>query len=293
MKLLADRGASLLLSLLLVTACTSDALSRREAATALAVGAGLQPVTFDAGPFVLAGDLKGAGSGQPVLVVYIEGDGLAFVSRTQRSRDPTPRHPVGLELAVADPSPAVLYLGRPCQYVTPSEERGCGPQYWSNDRFAPEVIEAVNHAIDQARVRVGAGRVVLIGYSGGGAVAALAAARRSDVAAWATVAAPLDHAAWTRWHDVSPLDGSLNPVDEAARLAGLAQIHFVGAADDVVPAAIVRGFLEREGPDLANRLVVLPGVDHYCCWAERWPDLRPLIPSGALPPKTVADPTKG
>ena len=283
-------AAPLLLLLLLLlllpvflAACAGDALTRREAATSLVLQAGMQSVRFDAGRFVLVGGLKGAGSGQPVLVVYLEGDGLAFVSRTQLSRDPTPRHPVGLELAAADPSPAVLYLGRPCQYVTPSEERDCGPQYWSSHRFAPEVIDAVNRAIDQALGLVGAGRVVLIGYSGGGAVAALATARRSDVAAWATVAAPLDHAAWTRWHEVSPLAGSLNPIDEAPRLAGLPQVHFVGAEDDVVPAGIVRGFLEREGPDPGNRLVVVPGVDHYCCWAGRWPDLRRLIPSGALP----------
>ncbi len=280
-----------LLILSILTGCTGDAQARREAAAALAVKAGMQPVTFDAGRFVLAGDLKGAGSGEPVLMVYIEGDGLAWVSRTQISRDPTPRHPVGLELAAADPAPAVLYLGRPCQYVTPSEERGCGPQYWSSDRFAPEVIDAVNRAIDQALTLVGSResgstRVVLIGYSGGGDVAALAAARRSDVVAWATVAAPLDHAAWTGWHDVSPLEGSLNPADEARRLAGLAQIHFVGADDDVVPAGIVRSFLEREGLDPSNLLVVVPGVDHYCCWAERWPALRSLVPPGTLRPQT-------
>ena len=269
-------------SLLLVavlTACTGDATARRQAAAALAGQAGMQAVTFDAGPFVLAGQLKGGGGNQPMLVVYIEGDGFAYVSNTQLSRDPTPRTPVALELAAADPSPAVLYLGRPCQYVTSSDERGCRPRYWSSHRFAPEVIEAVNRAVDQALVRVGASRVVLIGYSGGGAVAALAAVRRTDVAAWATVAAPLDHEAWTRLHAVSPLAGSLNPADEARRLAALPQIHFAGAEDDVVPPEIVRGFLEREGPGLGALLTVVPGFTHYCCWADRWPELRALIPA--------------
>ena len=188
----------------------------------------------------------------------------------------------------------MLYLGRPCQYVAPAEARGCGTQYWSSHRFAPEVIDAVNHAIDQALVLVGTRRVLLIGYSGGGAVAALAAARRSDVVAWATVAAPLDHAAWTRWHGVSPLAGSLNPVDDAPRLAGLPQIHFTGANDDVVPPGIVRGFLEREGPGRDTVLMVIPGFTHECCWVARWPDLRSRIPPGtadAVPPVTAPAPT--
>ena len=52
-----------------------------------------------------------------ILRVYIEGDGFAWVNRTTPSDDPTPRNPLGLKLAAADPSPNVLYLARPCQYV--------------------------------------------------------------------------------------------------------------------------------------------------------------------------------
>jgi len=260
-----------LLLLLLLTACAD----RREAAAGIAAQAGFRPVSFDAPPFTLAGWQRGTG---PVLVAYIEGDGLAWLSRYRLSDDPTPRQPTALQLAAADPSPAVLYLGRPCQYVEKTDARGCGPQYWSSHRFAPEVIAAVNRALDQAKARAGAGRLVLVGYSGGGAVAALAAARRSDVAAWATVAAPLDPHAWTRWHGVSPLTGSLDPMDDAARLAALPQLHFAGANDEIVPPEIVRGFLAREGAGQEGRLVIVPGTDHHCCWARRWPELRPLIP---------------
>lgn len=261
----------LLLLFLSLTACAS----RRDDAGAIAAGAGFQRVAFDAGAFTLIGWQRGAG---PILTAYIEGDGLAWVSRTQVSGDPTPVHPTALRLAAADPGAAVLYLGRPCQYVQPAEARGCDARYWSDRRFAPEVVEAVNRALDQAKARAGAGRVVLIGYSGGGDVAALAAARRTDVAAWATVASPLDHPAWTRHHGVSPLAGSLDPMDDAARLATLPQVHFAGAEDDIVPPEIVRGFLAREGSGQEGRLVVVPEADHGCCWARRWPELRPLIP---------------
>lgn len=262
--------------LALVLALAACAPLGREDAGAIAAGAGFERAAFAAGPFTLIGWRRGAG---PVLIAYLEGDGFAWVSRTRASDDPTPLHPTGLRLAAADPSPAVLYLGRPCQYVQPAEARNCSDRYWTDHRFAPEVVEAVNRALDQAKAQAGAGRLVLIGYSGGGAVAALAAARRSDVAAWATVASPLDSGAWTRHHEVSPLSGSLDPTTDAPRLAALPQIHFAGAEDETVPAAIVRSFLAREGPGFESRLVVVPGADHGCCWARRWPELRPLIPA--------------
>ncbi len=280
---LSATARALALGLLVVLAACAD---RRENAAGIAAGAGFQPVSFDAPPFTLAGWQRGTG---PELVVYIEGDGLAWLSKSRLSDDPTPRQPMALQLAAVDPAPAVLYLGRPCQYVENAATRGCGPQYWSSHRFAPEVIAAVNRALDQAKLRAGAGRLVLIGYSGGGAVAALAAARRQDVAAWATVAAPLDHVAWTRWHGVTPLTGSLDPMADAARLAALPQRHFVGATDDIVPPDIVRGFLRREASGLdasgleqsgpEGRLVVVPETNHQCCWVRRWPALRPLIPN--------------
>jgi pimeloyl-ACP methyl ester carboxylesterase len=266
----------ILLLLVLAPGCAS----RREQAEDLAAGAGFRRQAFEAGRFVLVGYLKNGTAGAGTLTVYLEGDGLAWLSRTQLSSDPTPRQPVALALAAADPGPAVLYLGRPCQYVTVTEQRHCDPAYWSSHRFAPEVVEAAGLALDQAKARTGARRLVLVGYSGGGVLAALLAATRPDVAALASVAAPLDHAAWTRHHRVDPLAGSLNPADQAARLTALPQIHFAGTEDEVVPPALVRAFLEREGPDAAGRLHLVPGADHQCCWTRRWPELRRLVPGG-------------
>ena len=42
-----------------------------------------------------------------------------------------------------------------------------------------------------------------------------------------TIAAPLDHAFWTRVMKISPMKGSLNPSDIADRLAPIPQTHFV------------------------------------------------------------------
>ena len=80
---------------------------------------------------------------------------------------------------------------------------------------------AVNRAIDALKAASGALGIALAGYSGGGAMAALIAARRPDTVCLVTVAAPLDTGAWTQAIGVSPLRTSLNPLDHAARLASL------------------------------------------------------------------------
>lgn len=206
-----------------------------------------------------------------VLHVYIEGDGFAWVTRYKPSRDPTPREPVALDLAVLD-SRNAAYLARPCQYVMASEAE-CSVRYWTLDRFAPEVIDSMNEAVTQLKAKTGADRLVLVGYSGGGAVAALVAARRTDVIQLVTVAGNLDHRAWTRLHKASELTGSLNPPDSWRALVGIPQTHFIGQDDPVVPVEVYRSY-RKVFPESADiRAEILPNVDHRCCWADMWPTL--------------------
>src|SRR6516164_997987 len=54
--------------------------------------------------------------GEPLLV-FVEADGTPFVSRGRRiAADPTPKHPVALQLAATTNVGSVLYLGRPCYF---------------------------------------------------------------------------------------------------------------------------------------------------------------------------------
>ncbi len=121
---------------------------------------------------------------------------------------------------------------------------------------------------------LGASEVELIGYSGGGAIAALVAAARNDVVALTTVVAPLDHAVWTSHHNISAMPNSRNPVDVANALADTPQIHLVGGDDDIVPALVARAYLSRLPSSSPARLVVVDGFDHTCCWQRDWKQLR-------------------
>ncbi|PPK54006.1 alpha/beta fold hydrolase [Marinobacter persicus] len=227
-------------------------------------------MTLDAGHFLLRAYGPEPVAEASTLTVYLEGDGLAWVTRSRPSTDPTPVRPMALQLALADADPKVVYLARPCQYVTSS---ACGPEYWLEKRFSPEIIAATGAALDALKERYNAANLLLVGYSGGGAVATLLAAERDDVIGLVTVAGNLDHEFWTSFHEISPLSGSLNPTDRAMDLVNTPQWHFTGASDAIVPPEVANAYV-RQLPDatLVN-LITKPGYDHRCCWESSWPAL--------------------
>ena len=247
-------------------------LDRHGLADRIGARAGYVKTLVTAEPFVLTAYYRIAEPGES-LTVYIEGDGQAWLSRRRLATDPTPTDPVALRLAALDPSPNVVYLARPCHYTEPRLNPFCGPAYWSNKRFAGEVIAAMDQAVENFRRRSRAREVHLVGYSGGGAVATLIAARRRDVGSLRTIAGNLDHVTLNRHHRVSPLTGSLNPIDFAPALARLPQRHFVGSDDRVVPPFIAEGFARRAASSRCIRVTVVEDVTHAKGWVERWPDL--------------------
>jgi hypothetical protein len=266
------RRLPILLGLLVCCGLAACADRRRDTAEAIARDGGLTARKFDAGAFVLAGWQRPTAPAT-TLTIYLEGDGSAWVNRGRLAEDPTPRDPLALRLAAADPARAVLYLARPCQYVEGSAARGCVPHYWSGGRLAPVVVDATSRALDLAKAESGATELELVGYSGGGALAALVAARRHDVTRLVTVAANLDLAAWTRHHRVSPMTDSLDPIDVAHDIARVPQIHFAGGADEIVPSAIIESYRRASGNDNGILLITLPNYTHECCWVDNWPRL--------------------
>lgn len=201
-----------------------------------------------------------------VVTIYIEGDGAPWPTPFMPPHDPTPLRPVALAMALGDQRPAVVYLGRPCQYLLPEALRQCHSVWWIERRFAPQVIAAYDVAIDKMKESFSAHRVRLVGYSGGGVIAMLVAARRKDVASVVTVAAPLAVGAWLTWHGASPLTGSLDPEISLGQRVLPPSLYFVGARDEVVPPFVVQGFAQRKG----GRVVVVPGFEHECCWGRDW-----------------------
>ncbi len=242
----------------------SSAADRQATAEKIADTAGLQQFDIQAGEFLLRAWIRIERRDRD-LSVYIEGDGHAWVSRTQRSADPTPINPLGLRFASWDDAANVAYLARPCQYIPLHYNPACNTLLWTDERFSEQVIDTMDNALDAIRLRV-AGKLHLAGFSGGGAVAALLAARRSDVASLRTFAGNLDHAAVNRHHQVSPMPRSLNPIAYADRLGNLPQLHYSGARDTIVTPEIADLFMEALPTRGCAEHIILNRTTHHSGW---------------------------
>lgn len=256
-----------------LSGCVTSLKGRTDTARRIAGQAGFQPITFNTDMFRIAGFFKSAPTGDKVASVYIEGDGFAWIDRYTISGNPTPRNPVALKLAVRDPSPSVFYLARPCQYVDLKQERFCNSKYWTNYRFSSDVIQSYNQVLDNIRDRFGVSGFNLVGFSGGGAVAVLVASGRADIVSIRTVAGNLDHVTLNRRKGVSPLSGSLNAVDVAAKVSGIPQIHFTGTQDNIIGPYIADIFKARAGRTDCIAIRRVPGVSHTGGWPDKWRDL--------------------
>lgn len=250
-------------------ACSTipSAQDRTNLALQKAENYGWKSLEIDAGKFKLFSLMPNTQPAAETLTVFIEGDGLAWVSRSKPSFDPTPINPVSLNLALQfSTSDAIAYLARPCQYII-DKNSNCIQQYWTSHRFSAEVIQAHSMAIDKLKTLSGSTKLRLIGYSGGGAVASLLAAQRVDVTELITLAGNLDHQAWTAYHGLSPLYGSQNPLDIKDQITHIPQLHLFGEKDQVIPLQVVQRFLENSSPN--THVEIIPGADHHCCWENK------------------------
>ena len=193
------------------------------------------------------------------MVVYIEGDGMAWISRDQLSSNPTPVQPIALKLASIDTNANVLYVARPCQYLWPQKMNRCSSRYWSDKRGSEEVISSINQAISIVKQKQNISSIRLIGYSGGGGIAALIADRRADVNEFVSVSGNLNYKLFTQTHDLSPMNGSIDPITVANQIGSIPQIHYVGADDKIIPKQIALSF--------SDKVKVISDVSH-----DNWPD---------------------
>lgn len=204
------------------------------------------------------------------LRIYLEGDGHAWATSSQPSLDPSPRQLLLAELAFTDPT-SNLYLARPCQFVSAAT---CNTALWTNRRYAEEVVHSLDQALDQIKMRYGNRDFELIGYSGGAALALLLAVRRDDIALVQTLAGNLSPRRWTALLKLTPLDGSLEPLDQRERLALIPQRHLLGDADRVIPQVLLDDYRRALGPASCLESVIMPGVSHAEGWHQAWATWR-------------------
>lgn len=247
------------------------ASDRYLSADRVAAANGFNKDYIKSGNFILTSYSRLKNNGSPINI-YIEGDGASWISRTCLSDDPTPREPLVLELASMDDAENVAYLARPGQYCR-NGQPDCHAAYWSDKRFSGEVIDAVNKAIDLLRERSQAQEINLIGYSGGAAIAVLAASRSQRIASIRTIAGNLDTEAVNSYNKVNQMEGSFNPIDEAQKLYKVRLRHFAGKKDTVVPFFITERFAKKSGDASLSTVTVVYGAFHSRGWQKKWKGL--------------------
>lgn len=201
--------------------------------------------------------------GGKVLHVYLDGDGTPW-EHGGPAADPTPREPLVLRLMALDSTPSV-YLGRPCYHGLATAPR-CAPALWADARYSDVVVVSMAMAARRLLSATGHAEIVWLGYSGGGTLAMLLAARLRETAGVVTVAANLDVDGWAEMHSHARLASSLNPARRPPLPPWIYQRHYAGGRDQVVPPGIVAG-----GAIPPETLRVIPDYDHVCCWVELWP----------------------
>ena len=202
------------------------------------------------------------------MLVYLEGDGRPSTrDGTQAAIDPTPRHALALEL-MARTAHRAWYLTRPC-YNGTHREVGCTSALWTDARYSDAVVESMVAALTRHARSQGNPKLVLVGYSGGGAMAVLMASRLQNIVGVVTVAANLDTERWTQVHGYAPLDKSLNPATDTRPLL-VPEIHLVGEQDKEVPFDSTTRYFLAHPQAIVWRY---KDYDHRCCWEKSWPTL--------------------
>lgn len=206
------------------------------------------------------------------LHVYLDGDGSPWLRHRFVSGNPTPRNPLVLRLMAQDPVSSV-YLGRPC-YFGFGTKPPCSAILWTNQRYSNTVIDSMIAALRKIRHLLRPKKTVLIGFSGGGALAMLMAERLEDVGAIVTIAGNLDPDAWAERHHYAPLTGSENPARHPPLPGSIFQLHLAGEKDANVSPDLISSALQHQP---SPRLIVLPDADHDCCWEPLWPSILKQI----------------
>jgi len=272
------RGAlalTLWLGLTLLGGCAGPAERFDERASALGFGA--SRVEGEGFAHVVYHPARPRPDGGGILHVYLDGDGTPW-ERGGPAADPTPREPLVLLLMALDTAPSV-YLGRPC-YHGLAAAPPCAPALWTNARYSEVVVVSMAAAARRLLSVTGHAEIVWLGYSGGGALAMLLAARLPETVGVVTVAANLDVDGWAEMHSHARLAGSLSPALRPPLPPWIYQRHYAGGRDQVVPPGIVAG-----GGILPGTLRVIPEYDHVCCWVELWPRVLDEVEQAAGGPR--------
>ncbi len=259
---------ALLFVSLLLSSCISSIEKRVEEADKVASMNKFEKKLVKAGDFVITTYQRISDKDSPY-VFYIEGDGSISIGRYAIADNPTPSKVMLFKLATLDTRPNIVYIARPCQYTPVELNPNCNQAYWTDKRMAEEVIESTNIVINSIN---NGNPASLVGFSGGGGVAILVAARNKHIKDIITIAGNLDIENFSKHHGIYALKESLNPIDYAIKISNIPQLHLSGSKDAIVPSKIMQGYIKASSSDCTQQKI-FPNITHTKGWDKVWQDV--------------------
>lgn len=259
---------SLLFIPLLLSSCASSIETRVKEAEKVASINKFAKKLVKAGDFVITTYQRVSDKDSPY-VFYIEGDGSISIGCYAIADNPTPSKVMLFKLATLDTRPNIVYIARPCQYTPVELNPNCNQAYWTDKRMAEEVIESTNIVINSIN---NGNPTSLVGFSGGGGVAILVAARNKHIKDIITIAGNLDIENFSTHHRIYVLKESLNPIDYAIKISNIPQLHLSGSKDAIVPSKIMQGYIKASSSDCTQQKI-FPNITHTKGWDKVWQEV--------------------
>ncbi len=247
----------------MATAIETACVTRTENTLQDAARLQFERIELHANEFTITSFFKPSLKKTQSLHVYLEGDGLPWLTRTTVSSDPTSRDPLMLRLMALDPWPA-LYLGRPC-YNGHAADLACNPMLWTHWRYSATVVSSMLSALVGFQTTHRFHHVQFFAHSGGGVLALLIADRLPETLSVTTIGGNLDTDKWTAYHGYSALTGSLNP--DASKPSDYPELYYYGEEDTQTPYTVFESKIRQRN---RSHLTVVVGFDHFCCWHNMW-----------------------
>lgn len=240
-----------------ISSCAVNDEWNYEVAHRLAAPAQMIERPIEVGPFVLTSFERMYERGEPA-TLYIAAEDNNEAIHSGALYNPTPKNPVGLHLASKDKADNLAYLARPCQYSGLSIKDGDCNNYWGVNKYNPEVLAALNEAMDGMKKRYSITSFHLVGYDDAATIVSLLAVDRSDVLSIRTVAGEFD-------------EEVLSPI--MPQLCNVPQHHFTGGQDQVTPSAHLQEHLQKLGQCDCVDHTFIQEASHDAGWVDKWPEL--------------------
>ncbi|WP_342267978.1 alpha/beta hydrolase [Candidatus Tisiphia endosymbiont of Empis tessellata] len=254
---------------LLFSSCVSSIDTRIKEADKVASMNKFEKKLVKAGDFVITTYQRVSDKDSPY-VFYIEGDGSISIGCYAIADNPTPSRVMLFKLATLDTRPNIVYIARVHAKYTPMElNPNCNQAYWTDKRMAEDMIESTNIVINSIN---NGNPASLVGFSGGGGVAILVAARNKHIKDIITVAGNLDIENFSKHHGIYALKKSLNPINYAIKISNIPQLHLSGAKDAIVPSKIMHGYVKASSSNCVQQKI-FPNITHTKGWDKVWQDV--------------------